>query len=390
MKISISDRLEALPPYLFAEIDRKKKEALRKGTDIIDLGVGDPDRPTPPHIIEALRESALDPKNHTYPSYSGMNEFRKAAAKWYAQRFGPRFNPEKEVVTLIGSKEGIAHLPLAFINKGDYALVPDPAYPVYQAGTVFAGGRCSFMPLRRENGFLPDLGSIPRKILERTKLLFINYPNNPTSARADIAFFKDAVRFAKKHGIIVAHDAAYSEVYLDGKSPASFLQADGARDVGIEFHSLSKTYNMTGWRIGFAIGHPGIVAGIGKVKTNIDSGVFQAVQWAAICALRADQTCTEEMRTLYRKRRDVLIAGLRMAGLDPVIPKATFYVWVPVPEGFNSMKFSSFLLEKAGIVVTPGVGFGKAGEGYVRMSLTIEEERLREASQRIVNTLETQ
>lgn len=389
MKISFAERIEALPPYLFAEIDRKKAEAVKRGVDVIDLGVGDPDRPTPSHIIEALKITSEDPENHVYPSYSGMNKFRETCGQWFENRFGDRFDPEKEIVTLIGSKEGIAHLPLALINKGDYALVPDPAYPVYQAATIFAGGKCHFMPLTRDNGFLPDLGAVPKNILKRTRLMFLNYPNNPTSARADTAFFSEVARFAKKYGIVVAHDAAYSEVYFDGMKPGSFFEAKGSRDVGIEFHSLSKTFNMTGWRIGFSVGNPRIIAGLGRVKTNIDSGVFQAVQWAGICALLGDQSCTDEMRALYQERRDILMGGLRKAGLDPVLPTATFYVWVPVPKGYTSLRFASFLLDKAGIVVTPGTGFGRYGEGYVRMSLTKDKEKLQEASGRIGRALES-
>ncbi len=383
MEIIQAQRLKQLPPYLFAQIDRMKQEVKAKGVDIIDLGIGDPDRPTPPHIIERLQKAAADAENHRYPSYEGMLSFRQAVAAWYLKRFGITLNPQDEVVSLIGSKEGIAHIPLAFVNPGERVLVPSPGYPVYKTSTIFAGGILEIMPLRRENGFLPDFSAIPEKIFKETRLMFLNYPNNPTSAVAEKSFFAEAVALAKKYNIIICHDAAYSEVAFDGYRPQSFLEVDGAREVSIEFHSLSKTYNMTGWRIGFAVGNKEIVGGLGKIKTNIDSGIFQAVQWAGVEALTGDQRIADAMKGVYQERRDVLVAGLKSAGLDFDVPKATFYVWVCVPKGYTSSACTIHLLEKAGIVTTPGSGFGEEGEGYIRFALTVEKERLKEAVERI-------
>jgi LL-diaminopimelate aminotransferase len=383
MEIIQAQRLKQLPPYLFAQIDRMKQEVKAKGVDIIDLGIGDPDRPTPPHIIERLQKAAADAENHRYPSYEGMLSFRQAVAAWYLKRFGITLNPQDEVVSLIGSKEGIAHIPLAFVNPGERVLVPSPGYPVYKTSTIFAGGILEIMPLRRENGFLPDFSAIPEKIFKETRLMFLNYPNNPTSAVAEKSFFAEAVALAKKYNIIICHDAAYSEVAFDGYRPQSFLEVDGAREVSIEFHSLSKTYNMTGWRIGFAVGNKEIVGGLGKIKTNIDSGIFQAVQWAGVEALTGDQRVADAMKGVYQERRDVLVSGLKSAGLDFDVPKATFYVWVCVPKGYTSSACTIHLLEKAGIVTTPGSGFGEEGEGYIRFALTVEKERLQEAVERI-------
>jgi LL-diaminopimelate aminotransferase len=377
-----AERLKRLPPYLFKEIDRQKAEVKARGVDIIDLGVGDPDLPTPGHIIEALKAASEDVTNHRYPSYSGMNDFKYAVADWFVERFGVKLDPEKEVVSLIGSKEGIAHLPLAFINPGDVALVPTPAYPVYHTATLFAGGETYFMPIVEGNCFLPDLGPIPREIAKRTRLMFINYPNNPTAAVADLDFFNRIVEFAKKNEILVAHDAAYTEMAFDGYRPPSFMEADGATDVGIEFHSLSKTYNMTGWRIGFAVGNREAIAGLGAIKSNIDSGVFQAIQIAGIKALRDDQSCVRDMIQTYTRRRDLMAEGLREAGFAVEKPKATFYMWVRVPDGFTSTQLASRLLEK-GVVVTPGNGFGEPGEGYFRIALTQRRDRLAEAVDRI-------
>ena len=377
-----AERLRRLPPYLFKEIDRQKAEVKAKGVDIIDLGVGDPDLPTPRHIVEALKEASEDVANHRYPSYSGMNDFKYAIVEWFVDRFGVKLDPEKEVVSLIGSKEGIAHLPLAFINPGDVALVPTPAYPVYHTATLFAGGETYFMPIVEGNGFLPDLGAIPDEIAQRARLMFINYPNNPTAAVANLDFFKAIVEFAKKNQILVAHDAAYTEMAFDGYRPPSFMEADGAMDIGIEFHSLSKTYNMTGWRIGFAVGNREAIAGLGAIKSNIDSGVFQAIQIAGIRALRADQSCIRDMTEIYTRRRDLMAEGLREAGFAVEAPKATFYMWVRVPDGFTSTQLASRLLEK-GVVVTPGNGFGEPGEGYFRIALTQKRNRLAEAIERI-------
>ncbi len=379
----IAERLKRLAPYLFAEIDRKKREVRARGVDVIDLGIGDPDLPTPPHIIQALQKAAEDPANHRYPSYEGMLAYRQAVADWYAKRFNVRLDPEQEVLTLIGSKEGTAHIPLAFVNPGDVVLVPDPGYPVYAAGTWFAGGDVHWMPLRRENRFLPDLGAIPRDVARRTKLMYLNYPNNPTAAVATRQFFADVVEFARRHGILVCHDLMYSELKFDGFEPPSLLEIEGAREVGVEFHSLSKTYSMTGWRLGFCVGNRAAVAGLGAVKTNVDSGVFQAVQMAGIAALTGPQELTEQYRRTYQERRDIVVGGLKQLGWEVDIPKATFFVWAPVPGGLDSRGFATRLLEEAGVVVTPGVGFGPSGEGFYRIALTVERTRIAEAMERL-------
>ena len=378
-----AERLKKLPPYLFKEIDRKKAEVRARGVDIIDLGIGDPDLPTPPHIIEALKKAAEDPATHRYPSYSGMGDFKEAVAKWYQERFGVELDPDTEVISLIGSKEGIAHFPLAFVNPGDVALVPAPAYPVYNIATMFAGGESYFMPLLSENRFLPDLNAIPAKITSRARIMFINYPNNPTSAVADLDFFRKVVEFARDNNILVCHDAAYTEMAFDGYRPPSFLAADGAKEVGIEFHSLSKTYNMTGWRIGFAVGNREAIDGLGAIKSNIDSGVFQAVQMAGIEAIRGDQSCVRDMVQVYLRRRDLMVKGLHDVGFEVESPRATFYLWIKVPEGYTSAELTERLLEDAGLVVTPGSGFGEPGEGYFRIALTQKRERLAEAVQRL-------
>jgi LL-diaminopimelate aminotransferase len=382
-KVEMAQRLTSLPPYLFAELDRRKAALRAKGVDIIDLGVGDPDLPTPPRIVERMREAVLNPQNHRYPSYEGLREFREAVSRWYERRFGVQVDPDGEVIALIGSKEGIAHIPLAFINPGAYSLIPSPGYPVYHAGTVFAGGKSFFMLLVEEQGFLPDLGQVSVEVADAATLLFINYPNNPTAAVANNDFFAEVVAFAQRHSLIVCHDAAYSEISFDNYAPPSFLEVDGAKAVGVEFHSLSKTYNMTGWRLGFAVGNREIIAGLGKAKTNIDSGVFQAIQWAGIEALKGDQSDVEQMRTIYQKRRDIMVAGLRAMGLEVTLPKATFYLWFKVPSGHNSASFASLVLDEAGVVLTPGNGFGGAGEGYVRLALTVSEARLEEAVERL-------
>lgn len=378
-----AERLKKLPPYLFKEIDRKKAEVRARGVDIIDLGVGDPDLPTPPHIIEALKRAVDNPAHHRYPSYSGMMAFKEAVAEWYRVRFGVKLDPGTEVVSLIGSKEGIAHFPLAFINPGDVALVPTPAYPVYHIATLFAGGEPYFMPLLSENRFLPDLDAIPESVAARAKLMFINYPNNPTSAIAEPDFFRRVVEFAEKNEIIVCHDAAYTEMAFDGYQPPSFLQVAGAKAVGIEFHSLSKTYNMTGWRIGFAVGNRSAIEGLGGIKSNIDSGVFEAVQKAGIAAILGDQSCVHEMNQVYLERRDLMVEALNATGFKVEAPKATFYLWIKVPDGYTSAQIATRLLEETGLVVTPGNGFGEPGEGYIRIALTQTKERLAEAIARL-------
>lgn len=378
-----ASRLRQLPPYLFAEIDRLKLEAAERGMDIIDFGVGDPDLATPPHIVQRMAEAAADPRYHRYPSYEGLLAFRRAAAEWYRDRFGVALAPATEVLALIGSKEGIGHIPLAFIDPGDTVLVPDPGYPVYHAATVLAGGTPHALPLYPSNGFLPDLESIPLDVLRKAKMLFVNYPNNPTAAVASKEFFAHAVDFARRHHLILCHDAAYSEIAFDGFRPPSLLEIAGAKEVAIEYHSLSKTYNMTGWRIGFAVGNPEILAGLGKVKTNIDSGVFEAIQLAGIEALRGPQDCVAAHCKVYQERRDVLVQGLKGFGWDVPTPQASFYVWIPVLSGYTSAELVKRLLGEAGIVTTPGVGFGTHGEGFIRAALTVPVERIREAVERI-------
>lgn len=383
MEIKWAKRIEELPPYLFAEIDRKKNELVERGVDVIDLGVGDPDIPTPDHIVESLREAAGNPEHHRYPSYVGMLSFREAAAEWYAERFGVSLDPAKQVVTLIGSKEGVAHAPLAFVDPGDVVLVPDPGYPVYPVSTTFAGGVPYAMPLLKENGFLPDLDAIPAEVAKRAVMMFLNYPNNPTTVLADERFFGEVVDFARENEILICHDAAYTEIAFYGKNPLSFLEIPGAMDVGIEFHSLSKTFSMTGWRLAFAAGNERAIAGLGKIKTNIDSGVFQAVQEAGITALRNSSAGLEERKEVYRERLEIFCRGLRKAGISYTQPDATFYVWFEVPEGMTSSEFSERMLTEAGVVVTPGNGFGDCGEGYARVSVTFDTQRIEQAAERI-------
>jgi LL-diaminopimelate aminotransferase len=376
-------RLSRIPPYLFKEIDAKKEEVRARGVDIIDLGVGDPDLPTPPFIVEKMRKAVKDPGTHRYPLYSGMNLFREAVARWYQKRFGVELDPESEVLTLIGSKEGLAHLPLGINDPEDINLVPTPAYPVYQMGTLFAGGYCHFVPLLRENAFLPDLHDIDPLTARDAKAFFFNYPNNPTAAVADKDFFARVADFCREYQIIAVHDAAYTELAYDGFKPPSFLQAPGAMEVGIEFHSLSKTYNMTGWRLGMAVGNREVLSALGKIKSNIDSGAFNAIQLAGIAALDSDQSCVAENCAILQERRDLLVGGLKKLGYDVEPPKATFYVWLAVPPGMTSMGFAGHLLEKAGIVVIPGIGLGPPGEGYVRLALTVPKERIEEALHRL-------
>ncbi|TNF55083.1 LL-diaminopimelate aminotransferase [bacterium] len=387
MSVDLSKRVKDLPPYLFATIDRMKQEALAQGVDLIDLSVGDPDIPTPVHIVKVMQKAVRNPQHHQYPSYAGMPSFRKAVSDWYKRRFNVALNPATEVLSLIGSKEGIGHIPLAFINSGDITLVPSPGYPVYPIATLFAGGKSHIMPLLEKNNYLPDLNSIPGSVLKKAKLMFLNYPNNPTAALADRKFYQDVIRLARKNNILVCHDAAYSEMYFGRQRPLSFLQVPGAKDVGIEFHSLSKTYNMTGWRIGFAVGNAQAIAGLGKIKTNLDSGIFQAIQEAGIEALRTKDSVLRKMRNTFRERRDILLKGLKDVGLEVEKPEATFYLWVRVPLGHNSSDFVAMLLKRAGILTTPGNGFGDPGEGYVRFALTVPTKRIREAVHRIKKIL---
>ncbi|MDI6640920.1 MAG: LL-diaminopimelate aminotransferase [Elusimicrobiota bacterium] len=382
-----SNRLKKLPSYLFIEIDRKKKELESSGADIISLGVGDPDLPTPEHIVKAAQEALTNTAYHQYPFGPGTAIFRQAIAKWYKSRFDVELNPEEEIHALIGSKEGLAHLPLAVVNPGEYVLVPDPGYPVYRASVIFAGAKPYPMPLISKNNFIPELTKIPKSILAKTRLMFLNYPNNPTGVTATRKFFVDVVRFAKRYNIIVAHDIAYSEIYFDEENPPiSFLSTPGAKDVGVEFHSLSKTYNMTGWRCGWVSGNSQIVKALSKVKDNFDSGVFAAIQHAAVVALTSSQDCVEEMRKIYKLRRDTLVSGLsKIHNWKVKLPKTTFYVWAEIPKKYTSIEVTEKLLTEANVLATPGVGMGKYGEGYVRFALTVDIKRIEEAVRRINN-----
>jgi LL-diaminopimelate aminotransferase len=376
-------RIAELPPYLFAEVDRRIAEKRAQGHDVISLGIGDPDLPTPEHIVRALEETAEQPANHRYPDYYGLRELRVAIVEWYAGRFGVALDADAEVLPLIGSKEGIAHLATAWVDPGDLVLVPDPGYPVYSIGTMLANGEVYWLPLRADHGFLPDLKAIPADVARRARVLWIGYPNNPTAAVAPLEFFRDVVDFAWEHGILVCHDNAYSEVAYDGYRAPSFLQVDGAREIGIEFHSLSKTYNMTGWRIGMVVGNRTAIEALGRVKTNVDSGIFQPVQYAGIAALRGDQTWLAGRNLHYQRRRDAVLATLSRIGLAAPTPRASLYVWGPVPAGTKSVDFSLRLLDETAVWITPGVGFGPAGEGYFRISLTTPDDRLEEALARL-------
>jgi LL-diaminopimelate aminotransferase len=383
VKTTPSQRLQRIGAYLFADLDRRQEELRARGVDVINLGVGDPDLPTPPHIVEALTRAAHDPRTHRYPPYLGTREFREAVAEWFAGRFGVTLDPQQQVLALIGSKEGLAHLPWALLNPGEVALVPDPGYPVYRSATIMAEGEPYPVPLRPERGFLPALDEVPAAILSRARLLFLNYPNNPTGAVATVEFFADVVAFAQRWGLVVVHDNAYSEITYDGYVAPSILQVDGAADCAIELHSLSKTYNMTGWRVGFAVGNRAAVDALGTVKTNVDSGVFTAVQAAAVAALRGPQDSVARTLAIYRARRDRVVAALRRVGWSPPTPKGTLYIWMPTPDGQSAAAFCAEVLERTGVVITPGAGYGAFGEGYVRLSLTTPDARLDEALDRI-------
>jgi len=387
ISVELASRLKYFPPYLFASIDKMKQKAIESGIDVIDLSIGDPDIPTPHHIVNAMKKAVENPAHHRYPSYEGMRSYREAVARWYKKRFHVKLDPDTEVLSLIGSKEGIGHIPLAFVNPGDTVLVPSPGYPVYSAGTLFAGGKSYLMPLKEENNFLPDFTIIPHRVLANAKMIFINYPNNPTSVVASQKFYEELITIALRNNIIVCHDASYSEIFYDNKRPVSFMQIPGAKNVGIEFHSLSKTYNMTGWRIGFAVGNREVIAGLGKIKTNLDSGIFQAIQEASIVALDTGDDILSKIRKTYQMRRDALYNGLKKLGMHLIKPKATFYLWVKVPSNFDSMSFVKYILDRAGVLATPGNGFGEAGEGYVRFALTASVGRIKEAVERIQGIL---
>lgn len=382
MRELLSKRLQALPPYPFVEIDKKKKKAIAEGKNIISFGVGDPDLPTPKHIIAAGQAAMADPKNHQYPFGAGVMEFRKAVADWYSKRFGVTLDPQTEIHSSIGSKDGLSHFHFAFVNPGDVVLIPDPGYPVYNTGTIFTDGTPYFLPLKKENKFLPDLASIPKDVLSKAKILFLNSPNNPTASVMDAAYFKEAIALAQKYGFIIAHDAAYSEMYYES-APISFLSVPGAKDVGLEFHSCSKTYNMTGWRIGWFCGRADLVAAVGKVKDNFDSGVFQAIQAAGVAALTGPQTVVEEFRKIYKERRDLIVPALQKQGWVVNNPAATFYVWAENPKGYKSAQVVEKLIEEASIVITPGNAFGPSGEGYVRFALSTPKDRIELAIDRL-------
>jgi LL-diaminopimelate aminotransferase len=381
--MQLAQRIEKLPPYLFAEISRKIAAKREQGVDVISFGIGDPDIPTPPHIIDALIEHSKVPANHRYPESDGLPELRKAIADWYERRFGITFNPDKEIVPLIGSKDGIGHVPLCFIDPGDLALIPDPGYPVYSVGTMFAGGEVYTLPLRAENGWLPELDAIPDDVARRAKIMWLNYPNNPTGAIAPPEFFKEVVDFARKYDVAVLHDAPYTEVAFDGEQPVSFMQIEGAKDVGLEFHSFSKAYNMTGWRVGMAVGNPMMVDALTRVKSNLDSGIPQAIQQMAIAAVYGPQDAVDEHNRIYQARRDRVVEVLRQIGLEVDTPKASLYVWAKIPEGSTSTEVAARLIDELGVVVTPGIGYGEYGEGYVRLSLTTPDDRIDEGLRRL-------
>jgi len=374
--MKVATRIEKLQPYLFVEINRRIAEKKAKGEDIISFAIGDPDLPTPPHVIERLCREAKDPVNHRYPESEGLPELHQAIAGWYQKRFNVALDPETEVLPLIGSKEGIGHIAFCLIDPGDTALVPDPGYPVYAIGTQLAGGKPYYMALKQQNGFLPDFSKIQDHILEKTKLLWINYPNNPTGAVADIDFFNRVVEFAVKHDIIVCHDNPYSEVAFDDYEPVSLLQANGAKDIGVEFNTFSKSYNMTGWRIGMVVGNPTIVGALRTLKSNLDSGIPQAIQYAAIEALNGPQNCIAEHNSVYQRRRDLIVEVLNNIGIEVATPKASLYIWAKVPEGYNSVDLTTDLLDQVGVAVTPGVGYGSGGEGYIRLSISIPDASL--------------
>lgn len=381
----LASRMARLPPYLFAELDRRVEEKRREGADVISFGVGDPDLPTPRHIIEACCEAAKKPENHRYPSYEGMLRFREAVAERYKKDRGVEVDPEKEVIALIGSKEGIHNIHFALVEQGDVVLYPEPGYPVYRTGALFAGGEPYAVPLKEEHGFLPDLEALPREKVKKARILWLNYPNNPTASVAGREFYKEAVDFALDNDIVICSDEAYSRFTFDGYKACSLLEVEGGMEAGVVFDSLSKTYNMPGWRLAYALGNEEVIQALKEVKTNVDSGVSQIIQEAGIAALTSSQECVAANLEVYRERRDAMVEGLNRLGFKCSKPKATFYLWLRVPG--DSMGFASMLLEKAAVVCTPGVGFGEHGEGYVRLALTQPMARIREALDRMENVL---
>lgn len=379
--------LNHLAPYLFAQIDAKRDALVAQGVDVISLGIGDPDMPTPSHIVDALIRAAQNPANHQYPDYAGSLAYREACADWMRDRFGVTLDPKTEVLALIGSKEGIAHLHTAFVNPGDYVLAPSIGYPVYSGGATLQSANTYFMPMTAENGFLADFEQVPEDILKRAKIMFLGYPNNPTGAIATEEYFDKAIDFCIRHDLLLAHDNAYCEIGFDGYRAPSILERPRAMECCIEFFSLSKAYNMTGWRIGFAAGNPYAIEALGTVKNNLDSGQFGAIQDAAIVALRSSQDCIDEMNAIYMRRRDAIVEALQAIGLECNTPQATIYVWAKVPNGYTSAEFAEKLLEQAHVIVTPGSGYGPDGEGYIRISLTTPDDRLLEAVDRIKTTM---
>jgi len=382
-----SRRMDGLPPYLFAEIERKVSEKKKQGVDVISLGIGDPDMPTPSHIVKEMQRQVAEPANHRYPTNRGLDEFREAVAAFYQSRFGVDLDPEKEVFPLLGAKEGIAHICFNFLDEGDVCLSADPGYPVYTGGPILAGGTPVPIPLKPELGFQPDLEAIDADTLKRARLLFVNYPNNPTGAVIEDDFFERLAEFGRRHDIAIIHDNAYSEITFDGYVAPSFLETPGSKDAGIEFYSLSKTYNMTGWRVGAAVGNAEIIESLWRLKSNMDSGMFAALQRAAVAAMTGPQDCVRDMCDLYQRRRDLVVGTLRELGIDVNAPKGTIYIWVPVPDGYTSASFADMVLDKCGVVVPPGSGYGPSGEGFVRISLTAPDERIVEALARIKDNL---
>ena len=381
--MQFSERMNRVPPYLFVQISRKIAEKKAQGIEVISFGIGDPDIPTPDYVVDALGDASHDPPNHRYPESEGLPEFREGVADWYLRRFGVELDPEKEVISLIGAKEGIGHVAFCFLDAGDVALVPDPGYPVYAMGTLFAGGESYMLPLTSENDWLPDLDAIPDDIARKAKLLWLNYPNNPTGAVTDLDYFSKAIEFAKTYDIAVMHDACYTEVAYDGYRPPSFLQAKGAMDVGIEFHSLSKSYNMTGWRIGMAVGNAEMIEALLTIKSNLDSGVPQAVQHMAIEAMKRPPESVDDRNNVYQARRDRVVPVLKDMGMKVESPKAGLYIWAGVPEGYTSAEFAEKLLEDTDVLMIPGGNYGAAGEGYVRLSITLQDELIDKALDRV-------
>lgn len=383
MKFELSDVLKELPEQFFASLVKKVNAKIAAGYDVINLGQGNPDQPTPDHIVEAMAEAVRNPENHQYSAFRGSRSLKEAAAEFYKREYGVSVDPEREVAVLFGGKAGLVELPQCLLNPGDTVLVPDPGYPDYWSGVELAKAIMETMPLTKDNHFLPDYSDIPADVKEKAKLMYLNYPNNPTGAQATSAFFAETVRFAKDHGICIVHDFAYGAIGYDGQKPVSFLETEGAKEVGIEIYTLSKTYNMAGWRVGFAVGNASVIEALNLYQDHMYVSLFKAVQDAAAAALLSDQSCVKEQNERYEKRRDVWIKAVRDIGWDAAAPEGSFFAWMPVPEGYTSEGFSDLLLEKANVVTAPGIGFGQYGEGYVRVGLLTSEERLREAANRI-------